>query len=624
MSKVKPVFISPLNPVGLDKIVAALQGVIAQSFYMNDADVGEFYFDEGLLLPLALKDEQNESPIVYWKEDDYYPALPNDNYRITSFFYQEDSSGFESMNSIQYNLNLVVWFNQDKYVRNKSYQIKEFLITELEGLVRNYLRMEDKTSIEVFRELDAVFSNYKLTPEQKTIMKYPYQAFRIRFSVSADLDCGDAAKLNTGAGTVTPPLNPCDPPETWEELVALVGLGYEYTQPTGAELSDPFRTGDDADIENTVFAPIRKANDLKAKNSLADFLTLNNPHQFADNPGVNGALFNGTTSKVTIPHNANLTFGDGVNDSAFSITSWVNANDWTNFVVYSKNGQHLLRSNADDRLEIYLQSSAGNTLLSRPGALTAFEGQNLFVASTYNGLGSGGVLTLRIYDELGTLLASDLTFFETGAYTAMSGASVNQYIGHDGGSNYADGKVWDTRVHNTELTLAEIEALITNPDSLTGHEVSRWKLDVDYLDSIGVNNGINTDSLLLKMARLTDINGLQVYADNYTVDHYRNIGWYRTSIGLFSFNDGIDNALASLLLGFDNWFMPNINILSSIRSASSPNTYLLPDGFTNSTHQSSTSSPNQTTERIRINTFMETVGLIKTTTRHTLICRKHF
>lgn len=280
MTKVKPIFISPTNPVGLDKIVAALQSVIAEAFYMNEDDVGEFYFDEGLLLPLALKDEQDERPIIYWKEDDYYPSEPDDNYRIKSFFYQEDSSGFESMNSIQYNLNLVVWFNQDKYARNKSYQIKEFLITELEGLVRNYLRMEDKTSIEVFRELDAVFSNYKLTPEQKTKIKYPYQAFRIRFNISADLDCGDAAKFNVNGGSVIPPLRPCDPPADWDELVNLIGRGYNYTQPTGSEGDTPYRTGDDADIENTVFSIIRSDNALRAQNALADFYTLVNKNTF--------------------------------------------------------------------------------------------------------------------------------------------------------------------------------------------------------------------------------------------------------------------------------------------------------------------------------------------------------
>lgn len=196
MTKVKPVFITPANPVGLDKLVSELQSTISTASYVDEVAATRLYFDEGLLLPLALKDEITQNPIVYWKDKEYFPAEPNDQYRIVSLFYQEDTASFVSLNDVQYTMNLVVWFNQDKYVRNKNYQIKEYLITELVTLLRSYLRTEDQSTFEVFRELENVYSNYIFTEEQKTRMKYPYQAFRIKFQMSAEFDCGDDAKLD--------------------------------------------------------------------------------------------------------------------------------------------------------------------------------------------------------------------------------------------------------------------------------------------------------------------------------------------------------------------------------------------------------------------------------------------
>lgn len=196
MSKVKPIFITPANPVGLDKIVAQLQQVISQASYTDESSTEQLYFNQGLLLPLALKNEATDEPIVYWKQETYYPANPDDAYRIKSFFYQEDTSTFESYNDIRYLLNLVVWFNQDQYSRNKDYQIKEYLIAEILGLLREFLRAEDKTTLETYRELENVFSNYTFTSEDKTRMKYPYQAFRIRFALSEEFDCSQEPLLN--------------------------------------------------------------------------------------------------------------------------------------------------------------------------------------------------------------------------------------------------------------------------------------------------------------------------------------------------------------------------------------------------------------------------------------------
>jgi len=69
-------------------------------------------------------------------------------------------------------------------------------------------------------------------------------------------------------------------PTGWDEQVAEYGRGYNYPQPTGQ--TTVYRTGDDADIEATIFAPVRVANSLKVQNSLIDFFTLGNTNSFGN------------------------------------------------------------------------------------------------------------------------------------------------------------------------------------------------------------------------------------------------------------------------------------------------------------------------------------------------------
>ncbi|KKL49306.1 hypothetical protein LCGC14_2316850, partial [marine sediment metagenome] len=68
---------------------------------------------------------------------------------------------------------------------------------------------------------------------------------------------------------------------TFDALVALVGRGYNYPLPTGADTS--YRDGDDKYIEDAVFgATARDTNSIKARNTLANHITLNNNNSFGN------------------------------------------------------------------------------------------------------------------------------------------------------------------------------------------------------------------------------------------------------------------------------------------------------------------------------------------------------
>lgn len=70
-------------------------------------------------------------------------------------------------------------------------------------------------------------------------------------------------------------------PVTWNDFVGKYGRGYNFPIPTGQTIS--YRAGDDANIESTVFgATVRNAETLKARNTLASFLVLNNNNAFGN------------------------------------------------------------------------------------------------------------------------------------------------------------------------------------------------------------------------------------------------------------------------------------------------------------------------------------------------------
>jgi hypothetical protein len=195
MSKIKPNILTPPNPVGIDTVISQLQTAIAAATYTDENGDPANWFDEGLILPLADRDQETEEPIVYWTQNDYRPAQPDDDWRTVAFFYQEDPAAAQSQISYSYIINLVVWFNQDRFTRNKNYKIREYFITEVLNILRGTLKATDQTTFEVYRELESIYSNYDINLVREKL-KYPYQAFRITLTASSPLECGPGAKMD--------------------------------------------------------------------------------------------------------------------------------------------------------------------------------------------------------------------------------------------------------------------------------------------------------------------------------------------------------------------------------------------------------------------------------------------
>ena len=64
--------------------------------------------------------------------------------------------------------------------------------------------------------------------------------------------------------------------------------------------------------------------------------------------------------------------------------------------------------------------------------------------------------------------------------------------------------------------------------------------------------------------RYTDVDGLQVYGDNYVIDHLTGLGWLNIEKTGMDWNGFIDDAYGLTTLTFSDWRVPSINEFVSI------------------------------------------------------------
>jgi len=97
------------------------------------------------------------------------------------------------------------------------------------------------------------------------------------------------------------------------------------------------------------------------------------------------------------------------------------------------------------------------------------------------------------------------------------------------------------------------------------YPVSYAELDTTALDP---HRTLVSDNTFGNTNRYTDINGLQVYGDNYIIDHLTGLGWYRVvSATGTTWDTAISNAYASTTLGYSDWRIPNQQELISVTEA---------------------------------------------------------
>ena len=183
------------------------------------------------------------------------------------------------------------------------------------------------------------------------------------------------------------------------------------------------------------------------------------------NVGVHGQAFvlDGVENHITIPDDDRFSFGDGSDDSPFSVSAWIQFNgDLVLQKILGKAdsfnyGEWMLTTNTDENLAFYMiDQSENNTYIGRAWNNTLELDKWYYVVGTYDG--SGSASGIRLYVDG---VQEDDADAAQGSYVAMENTSIDLIMGNYG-ATYFDGKIDEIAVFDRVLSLGEIENMYDN------------------------------------------------------------------------------------------------------------------------------------------------------------------
>ena len=198
--------------------------------------------------------------------------------------------------------------------------------------------------------------------------------------------------------------------------------------------------------------------------------------------------------------NAGFSFGDGNNDSPFSVSAWVKVGTLQNFRILAKydantNTEWSFGTDGQGRL-LMLVTDGANLKGQRYASFTDNNGGWQHVVGTYNGVGGNSAQSgLKVYVD--GVEVQDTAVSIGGAYVAMSNTTQNLNIGRillGASTEYLDGNMADVRLYDAELSSSDVSDLYAGTN-ITTNLVGQWLTDADnVLDNAGSNNGTNYGS----------------------------------------------------------------------------------------------------------------------------------
>jgi hypothetical protein len=219
--------------------------------------------------------------------------------------------------------------------------------------------------------------------------------------------------------------------------------------------------------------------------------------------------FDGTDDHLLIAATNDLSFGDGSNDSAFTVAAWVYIDDATAFRIVSKDGgvvgskreYEFMTETSDDNLYMYLRDEDPGkwAYVKTDATITSLEGSWAHLAATYDGGGGATAADgLAIYVN-GSSVA--VTATNNAAYVAMENDGGDFYIGRKT-NYYANGKFDEVAVWGAELSSGSISNIYNSgtptdllADSNSGNLVGWWRMGDGDLDHRQTNGLVADQSL---------------------------------------------------------------------------------------------------------------------------------
>ena len=207
--------------------------------------------------------------------------------------------------------------------------------------------------------------------------------------------------------------------------------------------------------------------------------------------GLGGSFDMGGAAKVTITDHANLSFGDGSNDSPFSVAAWIYLTPGiavqpiiTKWETANQEWHFELTGLETLRLRLFDQSAGAQVFINSDAALaTGWH----HVVATYDGSGGAtagnGVL---LYVD-GSLVDSTAT--NNAAYVAMEDLTADVLIGSETivSSSFFTDKLDNVAIFNAELTASQVAVLY---------------LPLSKFESVAVINGSPEDEVWVIVERI--------------------------------------------------------------------------------------------------------------------------
>ena len=225
--------------------------------------------------------------------------------------------------------------------------------------------------------------------------------------------------------------------------------------------------------------------------------------------------YDGITDYIDCGDNDNLSFGDGVTDSPFSISGWIKMDDISGFRLLNKyvgsTYEYSFGTGAAGNLQLYLLDSSSQ-YRARLQSTFLNTGQWYHIVATYSGVGGINAQDgIKIYVDG---VRVDDTSVSVGNYVAMNNTTSDAQIGKLN-TSYTDGTINDTSLFNSELTQEQVTQIynggIVN-DISSLNPLSYWRSEFATWDGSnwtmidqgsGANNGTSVSMPLT--SRTSDV-----------------------------------------------------------------------------------------------------------------------
>ena len=207
--------------------------------------------------------------------------------------------------------------------------------------------------------------------------------------------------------------------------------------------------------------------------------------------------FDGVSDYIDLGDSDDFSFGDGSNDSPFSISAWIKPNAGSFRILTKYNNdtntrEYTFTIDSSNRLIALLyDQSNSNTIVRRCSSnlMSNYFGQWVHVVMTYDGSSTHAGLKCFINkvreDDLST---------GSGSYVSMENTNESAKIGVNGSTAYSNGKKADVRLYNSELSTTDILNIYNGTTDRT-NLIGQWLTNSDdVIDHAGTNDGTNFGS----------------------------------------------------------------------------------------------------------------------------------